>query len=103
MQVTVRAGVTLEQVDIVMGTMRTLLRAYASGERPAAIEPVPEAEAPATTKVTGFGEDGADLPFCDVHNTRFFRNERGGRVWYSHKIAGQAGSFCKYEGEPGRS
>ncbi len=31
--------------------------------------------------------------YCNEHNCKFYRNEKNGRVWYSHKIKGGDG-YC---------
>lgn len=36
--------------------------------------------------------------YCKTHNTKFYRNEKDGRVWYSHKIAGTS-QWCNEQPE----
>ena|SRR3990167_4955642 len=31
--------------------------------------------------------------FCTEHNTKYYKNEKNGKVWYSHKIQGEDG-YC---------
>ena len=45
--------------------------------------------APAAAPATDDGEH-----YCSVHQCKFFRNEKDGKVWYSHKIRG-TNEYCR--------
>lgn len=42
-----------------------------------------------------------NLHYCDLHQTNFYRNEKNGKVWYSHKTDDPAfATFKGYHNEP---
>lgn len=65
-------------------------RKYEPVNNPAPTAPVPAAPAPHPNA------DPEGDHFCKEHNCKFYRNEKNGEVWYSHKIkdGANAGKYC---------
>ncbi len=91
-QVTIRSGATPDQVELVMGTMKGVLRGYAS---PPYVAPPPASPPPAPPPT----EREPEAPYCERHRQRFLRKEKDGQVWYSHKVNHPApgeSPWCRY-------
>ncbi len=64
-------------------------------------EPPPVPEAPLFEDAWTGGEIDAEVPqdspsWCSIHNVEMRRYERGGEVWYSHRVQGDRGEYwCK--------
>ncbi len=91
-QVTVCSGATPGNVEVVMGTMAGLIRAYGN---PAALPPLgqppPAPQAPAS---------GDSVPYCFEHGQNYKRHQKDGQVWYNHKIQNPVPSgatWCRYQ------
>ncbi len=94
-QVTVRTGATPEQVEVVLGTMAGLLRAYAAPEVtlpqiPSAAEQSQAAEAPPPTRQGRAKKRPAEKTdiWCEEDQSYFWRRyDKKGDSWLSHKRA----------------
>ncbi len=106
-QVTVRSGATPGDVEVVMGTMAGLIRAYGN---PAALPqvgqplqaqpaapPMPPAVPPQASA------SGDSVPYCFEHGQNYKRHQKDGQVWYSHKIQNPVpcgATWCRYPPPP---
>lgn len=104
-QVTVHSGATPHEVEVVMGTMVGLIRAYASPVPSLQPTPYPPPASsqlpPASSPPTQNGE--AAVPYCFEHGQNFKRHQKDGQVWYSHKIQHPVpggATWCRYQPPP---
>lgn len=100
-QVTVRSGATPGDVEVVMGTMMGLIRAYGN---PAALPPLslpPQAQPPMPPAAPPQAPAGSDnVPYCFEHGQNYKRHQKDGQVWYSHKIQNPVpggATWCRYQ------
>lgn len=98
-QVTVRSGATPQEVEVVMGTMIGLIRAY-SGQIPKVL-PTPYPPSPPPPAASQPPPNGSEaVPYCFEHGQHFKRHEKDGQIWYSHKIKNPVpggATWCRYQ------
>ena len=102
-QVTVRTGVTTQDVDVVIGTMVGVIRAYTTqATAPSQIPNVqPTSYPPPGPPPAAPGQNGSEsVPYCFEHGQPFIRHQKDGQIWYSHKIQNPVPggkTWCRYQ------
>ena len=106
-QVTVRTGVTTQDVEVVIGTMAGVIRAYAT-PAPTVTQiptvqptPYPPPGLPPPPPAAPPPPNGSEaVPYCFEHGEYFIRHQRDGQIWYSHKIKNPlpgGKTWCRYQ------